>query len=173
MKKIALVAYAAGALAATGTWLYSHAERYQDSIVLVVEDQPHDVMGMAGNWWDHVSRQCSQVYTVPLSSLDWLAVRGVLSDEPRFQYAEATPLKVMRQGAWYMVEVEFPGLEPAIVLMERKAGGFDIQANAAWSGATAPLLPGPQIRAHFHKHFPEAPEGLVRCFEPTLEQFRP
>jgi hypothetical protein len=173
MKIPALLACGVAVFAAGAVWLQSHVERFDDSFVLVLENQPHDVIGMADNWWTHVSRQCSQVHTVPVSSLDWLAVRGVLSDEAQFQYSEATPLTVMRQGAWYMVEVELSALEPAIVLMEHKEGGFDVHDDAAWSGAAGPLMPGPLIRGYFQKHFSEAPDALIDCFEPALEQFRP
>lgn len=174
MRRVTLVSLLVAVLAAAGVGL-SHLERYEDSVIFVIGDKAYDPLGSARNVYNRVSRDCSSVVEVSRQSKAWREIRDELSQMKDPYPTAATPLRIMRMGSWTIAESEFADLEPAIFVLsqeqEQGLGKLHIHREGTWSGTTAPLKPGPIIRAYMRKQIPTAPEALIRCFEPTLGHF--
>lgn len=180
MRRITLVSLLVAVLAVAGVGL-SHLERYEDTVIFVAGDKAYDPLGSARNVYNRVSRDCSAVVEVPRQSKAWREIRDELSHMKDPYPTAATPLRIMRLGSWTIAESEFADLEPAIFVLSQEQdqdrgpgqglGKLHIHTEGTWSGTTAPLKPGPIIRAYMRSQIPTAPEALIRCFEPTLGHF--
>lgn len=176
MRRITLISLLVAVLAVAGVGL-SHFEKYEDDVIFVAGDQAYDPLGVARNLYNRVSRDCSAVVEVPRQSKEGLEIQAELSHMKDPYPTAATPLRIMRLGSWVIVESEFADLEPAIFVLSREQdqrlgqGKLHIHKEGTWSGTTAPLKPGPIIRAYMQRQIPMAPEALIRCFEPTLGHF--
>lgn len=176
MRRVTLVSLLVVVLAAAGVGL-SHFERYENAVIFVTGDQAYDPLGAASNLYNRVSRDCSAVVEVPRQSKEWREIQAELSHMQDPYPTAATPLRIMRSGSWVIAESEFADFEPAIFVLSQEQeqgqglGKLHIHREGTWSGTTAPLKPGPIIRAYLRSQIPTAPEALIRCFEPTLGHF--
>lgn len=170
MRRSAIVAIVITIVAAAAYGL-SHFEKYEHSVIFVTSSTVYDPFGNVKNFYNRISRDCSAVVEVQRQSKEWLEIKTELSHMKEPYPTEATPLRVMRQGSWYMVESEFSALEPAIFLLSQNEGKLQIHVQGIWSGTPAPWTPGPIIRKYMQSKVPTAPKALIGCFEPTLEHF--
>lgn len=160
------------ALICTGAYALSHFERHEDSFIFVTKESVYDPLGVASDFYNRITRDCSTVSVVPSKSEDLNAIKNVLSHLKEPVATPAIPLSIMREGDWFIVESDFEQLEPAIFLLNKHGSNFDVLTTAIWSGTPAPWKPGPEIRKYMKAKAPEAPTSLIRCFEPTLEHFK-
>jgi hypothetical protein len=73
---------------------------------------------------------------------------------------------------WTLVEVEFAGLLPAVVIIQTKENQSFVLANAVWSGYTKPWKSAPFIRKYISSNAHGAPPALINCFEPQSQSFK-
>lgn len=158
---------------AAGVWFaYTHVERYENSYILVTAKHVYDPLGHIKDLFNRLSRDCSHVIVVAPLSQDWLAIRKELSHLKELYETEATPLRIMQEGTWFLAKAEFAALEPAIFALNYEGHTLQVRTNGVWSGAAGPWVPGPLIREYIQSHVPSVPHSLVQCFEPTLEHFK-
>ena len=148
----------------------SHVERYESSFIYVTKDRAYDPLGISRDIYNQLSRDCSSVVTLSSQTEDWKTIQSLLShlSEPK---ETPTPLTIMREGNWFLVESDFVQLEPAIFLIEKRNQGLAMSKDAIWSGTPGPWKPGPEIRKFMQAKSPQTPSSLIRCFKPTLAHF--
>jgi hypothetical protein len=149
----------------------SHVERYENSFIYVTKDRAYDPLGISRDIYNQLSRDCSSVVTLSPQTEDWKAIQNLLSHLSEPKETPATPLTIMREGNWFLVESDFVQLEPAIFLIEKRNQGLAVSKDAIWSGTPGPWTPGPEIRKLMQAKSPQTPSSLIRCFKPTLAHF--
>jgi len=133
---------------------------YEGSLFIVTKDRWHDVIGMAQARITRATRDCHTVSSLARSSGDWQRIKAHLG---KATGGWASPLQVLHEGAWYLVESEFENAEPAIVLIENTQNG--LAERASWGGNPGPFLLEPVMWAHLRNAAPQAPNSLIQCFE--------
>ena len=78
---------------------------------------------------------------------------------------------VWARDEWFLAEVEFDTLLPAVVVIQTTAQGPRIVPNAVWSGLTKPWVAGPHIRHYLLKQAPDIAPTLLNCFELRTPSF--
>lgn len=146
-------------------------ERHDDSYVLNVDGARFDVLGHANDQLIQATRRCDAVNQENTNDPMAEAVKTALS---AYSLPDSRSL-VLRQlssvGSWFLAEVEFSDLQPAVVLLKNSENGFTINNRAVWSGPVDPWVAGPWIRRYLLKRAPEAPSVLWACFDPTPHLF--
>jgi hypothetical protein len=79
--------------------------------------------------------------------------------------------QISTSGSWVLAEVEFPQLQPAVILLNQKAQEYTIDNGLIWSGTADPWLAGPWIRRYLQQRAPQVPDALLACFDPTKVLF--
>lgn len=148
-------------------------ESLDNSHVLNVDGVRWDVWGAVEENLNTLTRQCAGVKRVTdIQDVDfslWEAVR-------EYSPPDSRQLKVNQlhsMGGWYLAEVSFETLQPAVILLRKTGNKFEIQEGALWSGPVGPWLPGPWIRRYLQAQAVAAPAELLACYEPSPGLFKP
>ena len=140
---------------------------------VATQGQLYDPLGWLEDQANAWGRRCDKVASVPLSSQ---AAQEVLTRIGAFSPPDshtARALSLLRAGPWWLAEVSFESLSPAVVALHGEGHAMKIIERAIWSGSTSPWRPAPRIRDHLLAGAPGIPTDLVACLEPQSELFRP
>jgi hypothetical protein len=170
MKKY--VALTVLALTAVGV-IASHLdiEQHDDSYLLRVDGARFDVRGHVSAYLNQLTRRCAAVQGHTPDEPMAQAVKRAISD---FSPPDSRGLNVRQistSGSWVLAEVEFPQLQPAVILLNQKAQEYTIDNGLIWSGTADPWLAGPWIRRYLQQRAPQVPDALLACFDPTKALF--
>ncbi len=140
---------------------------------VATQGQLYDPLGWLEDQANAWGRRCDKVVSVPLSSQE---AQEVLTRIGAFSPPDshtARALSLLRAGPWWLAEVSFESLSPAVVALQGEGPAMKIIERAIWSGTTSPWRPAPRIRDHLLAGAPGIPTDLVACLEPQSELFRP
>ena len=132
-----------------------------------------DVWGAAQDRLNTLTRQCEGVKRVTeeqdMDSSLWAVVREHSPPDSR----QMKVRQLLSIGQWYLAEVSFETLQPAVILLKKTGNKIEIQEGALWSGPVGPWLPGPWIRRYLQRQAVAAPAELLACYEPSPGLFKP
>ncbi len=134
--------------------------------ILNVDGREIDAIGMAQEKWVKLTRNCSQVKQLEAKSDSYLAVQKLIQEYSPPSSESAHIIKLLTLQDWYLAEVEFKELLPAVVLMDTDKGQPRMVPHAIWSGETHPWLAAPFIRKYLISKAPQSPRQLLTCFDP-------
>ena len=134
--------------------------------LLNVDGREIDAIGMAQEKWVKLTRNCSQVKQLEAKSDSYLAVQKLIQEYSPPSSESAHIIKLLTLQDWYLAEVEFKELLPAVVLMDTDKGQPRMVPHAIWSGETHPWLAAPFIRKYLISKAPQSPRQLLTCFDP-------
>ena len=140
---------------------------------VAAQGQLYDPLGWLEDQANAWRRQCHTVKSVPLESKE---AQEVLTRIGAFSPPDshtARALSLLRAGPWWLAEVSFESLSPAVVVLHGDGPAMRIIERAIWSGSTSPWRPAPRIRDHLRAGAPGIPADLLACLEPQSELFRP
>ena len=140
-------------------------ERSDDSWLLRVDGRPVDLAGELAEWSTRLTRDCRDVQELPSQDpLHALAGRTIQDYSPPSSQS-ARIVHLSRQGDWLLAQVQFEELQDAVVLLSHSEQELKIAEGAIWSGSTFPHKAEPVIRRYLKSKAPQAPDGLIACFE--------
>ena len=148
-------------------------ERHDDSYVLNVDGVRFDVLGHANDQLIRVTRRCANVNQQPTHDPTAEAVKTALRGYSLPDSQRLVLRQLSSSGSWFLAEVEFSDLQPAVVLLENGENGFTINNGSVWSGPVDPWVAGPWIRRYLLKRAPQVPSVLWACFDPSPRLFGP
>jgi hypothetical protein len=152
-------------------------ERHDDSYFLRVDGSAMDVRGQVSAALNHARRNCDAiVQRLPSDLSDDPSTIAVIKAISEYSPPDSRHLKLRQllfSDPWLLAEVEFPELEPAVILLEKNANGLAIHNDSIWSGSTQPWVAGPWIRRYLRQRTPQVPSALWDCFDPTSALFDP
>lgn len=134
--------------------------------LLNVDGREVDAVGMVQEKWVKLTRNCTQVKQLDANSESYAAVQKIIQEYSPPSSESAHIAKLMTVQGWYLAEVEFKELLPAVVLMDTDQGQPRIVPHAIWSGETHPWLAAPFIRKYLSSQAPQSPRQLLACFDP-------
>jgi len=70
--------------------------------------------------------------------------------------------------AWFVLQADFDGLEPVVVLVRQEKAYTQVVAQGVWSGTTMPWNPAWRIRSFLGDRVPQAPPALLACVDPVM-----
>jgi len=144
----------------------------EQGTLLVVDGKSFDVIGAWSDRWTRWTARCDKVerltpeHTIYKASLENIKNYSPPASE-HMQVAS-----VWAQSDWALVEVEFKDLLPALVVLQRTQGQWQILPKAIWSGYTAPWKAAPFVRHYITTQAPELPRELSNCFELQSKSFK-
>ena len=142
-------------------------ESLDDSHVLVVDGVRWDALGHARNQLNRLTRRCDALAPREQNEAMAPAVTAVLSAYSPPDSRQLHVSQLSSKDTWFLAEVQFPHLQPAVILLEQNATGWSIHHRVIWSGSAAPWVAGPWIRRYLAQRAPQVPSDLWACFEPT------
>jgi hypothetical protein len=150
----------------------THVERFDTSYLVVTQDSVYDFIGMAREKWNSMTRDCDDVALDSGTSDKSKAIENYLNLGLVQSSGRVTVLTTAAQLDWYLVEVEFESLEPALLLLRYEQGKYVWFKDATWSGNPGPWVAGPIIREFIGTKVPSTPKQLLQCFKPRLSHFQ-
>ena len=147
-------------------------EPLDNSHVLNVDGVRWDVGGAVHEKLNTLTRQCEGVRRVTdVNDMDFSLLEAVREHSPPDSRSlTLRQLHSVRQ--WYLAEVSFETLQPAVILLKKTGNTFEIQEGAVWSGPVGPWLPGPWIRRYLQSQAVTAPAQLWACYDPSPGLFK-
>ena len=146
-------------------------EPMDHSYIVNVDGQRWDAGGAVLDAMTRWSRHCQQV-SVSSDAMPTPMLEAIRAYSPPQSHA-VKGVQWLSTGPWYLAEVTFPELEPAVIVMKNNHERVQIQDRGIWSGPVGPWRPGPWIRRYLLTQVPESPADLLACYEPTPGLFRP
>ena len=146
-------------------------EPMDHSYILNVDGQRWDAGGAVLDAMTRWSRHCEPVQ-VSSDAVPTAVLEAIRAHSPPQSHA-VKGVQWLSSGTWYLAEVTFPELEPAVIVLKNHHGHLQIQDRGIWSGPVGPWRPGPWIRRYLLTQVPSAPADLLACYEPTPGLFRP
>ena len=134
--------------------------------LLNVDGREVDAIGIAQEKWVQLTRNCKQVQQLDAKSESYLAVQKLIQEYSPPSSESAHIVQLMNLQDWYLAEVKFKELLPAVVLMDTDQGQPRMVPHAIWSGETHPWLAAPFIRKYLTSKAPQSPRQLLACFDP-------
>ncbi len=140
---------------------------------VATQGQTYDPQGWLEDQFNAWNRRCESVRRVDLQDADaQTALLRIGAFSPPDSHT-ARALNVLQAGSWWLVEVSFESLSPAVVTLRGEGENLKIIEGAIWSGSTSPWRPAPRIRRHLLAGAPEMPAELAACLDPRSDLFRP
>lgn len=140
---------------------------------VATQGQTYDPLGWLEDRFNAWTRQCDAVRRVDLQHADaQMALLRIGAFSPPDSHT-ARAIGVLQAGPWWLVEVSFESLSPAVVTLHGEGETLRIIDKAIWSGSTSPWRPAPRIRRHLLEGAPGLPPELAACLDPQSELFRP
>ena len=149
--------------------LASSYEQVDEGFILSWGDHVIDPVGDVKDASNRLFRDCSEISSVRQGSSAWNTISGQLSKLA--ERNQIIPRKILTQGDWILAEADFPDAEPAIFLLLKSQTG--VVTKAAYGGTAAPFNEVAAIRDFFVKEVPDAPDALIKCYEPVGPPFAP
>ena len=140
---------------------------------VATQGQTYDPLGWLEERLHLWGRQCGSVERVEPQHPDaQTALLRIGAYSPPDSHT-ARALQVLRSGSWWLVEVSFESLSPAVVTLHGQGDSLRIIDGAIWSGSTSPWRPAPRIRHYLMANAPDMPSELAGCLDPQSDLFRP
>ena len=131
----------------------------------------YDALGWLEDQTNSLTRRCDAVQRLdPQDPSALQALAHIKAFSPPHSHS-AQAHQVWRSGSWWLVEVSFATLNPAMVLLHGSDHSMAIIESALWSGSTLPWRPGPRIRRHLRTGAPAMPVALAACMAPQAAGF--
>ena len=131
----------------------------------------YDALGWLEDQTNSLTRRCDAVQRLdPQDPSALQALAHIKAFSPPHSHS-AQAHQVWRSGSWWLVEVSFATLNPAMVLLHGSEHSMAIIESALWSGSTLPWRPGPRIRRHLRTGAPAMPVALAACMAPQAAGF--
>ncbi len=141
----------------------------------VWQGSQHDVIGWLEDRSNQLWRNCSSVQKLARDSPRAEQVLALIREYSPPDSRQAELISLQQQGNWWVAELNFAKLNPAVVLLRQDGDQLLLPERAVWSGSTAPWRPGPRIRAHLKAVQPVSeslPEPLLACYDPVSPGLR-
>jgi hypothetical protein len=138
---------------------------------LATQGRLYDPLGWLEDQANALTRSCGAVQRVDLKDSGAQAVLARIREFSPPQSHSAQLHQVLRSGPWWLAEVSFDALNPAVVVLRESAEGVKIVEPAIWSGSTQPWRVAPRIRRHLRAGAPDMPAQLPACLEPQTGLF--
>jgi hypothetical protein len=138
---------------------------------LATQGRLYDPLGWLEDQANALTRSCGAVQRVDLKDSGALAALARIREFSPPQSHSAQLHQVLRSGPWWLAEVSFDALNPAVVLLHGSAEAMKIVEPAIWSGSTQPWRVAPRIRRHLRAGAPDMPAQLAACLEPQTGLF--
>jgi len=153
-------------LVSVGVFLnhFSVAQK-ENGLLLVIDGREVDAMGMAQEKWVKLTRNCERVAQLDSNTQKRLEILKLIQAYSPPNSESAQIVSLLKVEEWFLAEVQFKDLLPAVVLIQDLEGKLGIVPNAIWSGETHPWLAAPFIRQYISLKAPQAPKALLECFE--------
>jgi hypothetical protein len=140
-------------------------QKKDNGYLLVVDGREVDAVGMFKDQWLVATRNCKHVQAVAPTERKYLEIKQLVQAYSPPNSESAHLVSLMTTANWYLAEVKFKELLPAVVLIQQTDAGLQIVPNAIWSGETHPWRAGPYIRSYISTKVPHAPKAILDCFE--------
>ena len=140
--------------------------------LLLIDNRPVDLVGMAKNSWNRLSRSCSTVNSVLKDDPLYKSSSDLIKSYSPPDSNSANIASMISSQNWILAEVEFDSLLPAVVLIEGADKEQHIIPNGIWSGYTKPWESAPFIRNYLNTQVTDVPRDLTDCFEPSSQSFK-
>jgi hypothetical protein len=105
---------------------------------VAAQGQLYDPLGWLEDRVNAWSRRCDQVVSVPLTSQEAQEVLARIGAFSPPDSHTARALGLLRTGPWWLAEVSFESLSPAVVVLHGEGAAMKIIERAIWSGSTSP-----------------------------------
>ena len=140
--------------------------------LLVLGEHPIDVVGIARNQWNNLTRNCDSVQKLSSDQATYKLAKGLVQSYSPPSSESAQIASAWSIDGWILAEVEFNELFPAVVLIKNTGANAYIVPQAVWSGYTKPWKAAPHIRQYLARQAKEMPIELLNCFDPESHSFR-
>lgn len=140
--------------------------------LLLIDNRPIDLVGLANNAWVRLSRNCSSVSVMSKDGPQFQQSIDLIKSYSPPDSNSAKVASLIGADNWSLAEVEFDSLLPAVVLIKRVDKELAIVPNGIWSGYTKPWESAPYIRNYLTTQVPGVPRHLTDCFEPSSQSFK-
>ena len=144
----------------------------ENGTLLVVDNQEFDLLGIVDNKWNRFTRNCNAVSRLSPNEQKYQIAQSLIQNYSPPDSKSAMIASAWSADTWTLVEVEFAGLLPAVVIIQTKENQSFVLANAVWSGYTKPWKSAPFIRKYISSNAHGAPSALISCFEPQSQSFK-
>jgi hypothetical protein len=143
-----------------------------NGILMVLDGREIDVVGIAGDQWTQMTRNCKGVGRLQPSDENYRITDRLIKAYSPPHSQSARIAGVWGADQWVLAEAEFVDLLPAVVLLDFSGDDAHIVGNAVWSGYTKPWKAAPFIRDYLAKQVPALPGALAACFDPQSPSFK-
>lgn len=140
-------------------------QKKENGYLLMVDGREVDVIGIAQDQWLKAARNCENVLALEPTTQKYAEIKQLVQAYSPPNSESAHIVSLMATHNWYLAEVTFKELLPAVVLIQQTDAGLQIVPNAIWSGETHPWRAGPYIRNYISNKVPNAPQAILDCFE--------
>ena len=144
----------------------------ENGTLLVVDNQEIDFLGSVNNKWNRFTRNCNAVSRLSPNEERYQIAQSLIQNYSPPDSKSAMIASAWSADTWTLVEVEFAGLLPAVVIIQTKENQSFVLANSVWSGYTKPWKSAPFIRKYISSNAHGAPPALISCFEPQSQSFK-
>jgi hypothetical protein len=131
--------------------------------LLEVNGLRFDVRGWGADQMLQWRRDCTDVRALSTDDPTAHAVLKVIRQHSPPDSQSARALQLQQWGEWTVAEVAFDTLHPSLVVLRLKAGQWQVQDQAVWSGSTAPWHSGDLVRRYLRQQAPDLPSELLSC----------
>lgn len=148
--------------------LQPRIESLDRQLLLKINGQPVDVLGVIEEGWGRMVSDCARVRDVTAEPASNRAVLEALRDYSLPDSLSARVVGIYSASEWRLVEATFDTLPPVLVLMRARPEPSPLAIEALWSGSTYPWRTGPFAGRFLRARVPEVPGELVRCVKPRF-----
>jgi hypothetical protein len=141
------------------------------SHLMVVDGIEIDVLGKMQNQWLAYTQNCDGMSQPQAGQANFQAIQNAIQSYSPPQSQTAKIASMWTLGEWTLAEVEFEGLLPAVVTLQKSSNEHKIVPPGIWSGHTKPWMAAPLIRTYLKTQVPEVPVQLLNCFIPRSKSF--
>lgn len=139
-------------------------ERRDGRLLVLVNGVPLDLLGMASEYRQRLTSDCSQVAELSADAVEVESLLGVIRAFSPPDSLTASLHGVYATGKWRVVEASFDRLPPAWIVLHQAAADSKVpEVRAVWSGSTFPWRAMPFAGAYLQVQLPDVPPALLRC----------
>jgi hypothetical protein len=153
--------------------IFSHIDWVEtdNGVLFSVDGREVDAYGALQDRWRSLRYNCKHTTALDSSDAKHAQVKQLIQSYSPPDSHFVKNMVVWARDDWFLAEVEFETLLPAVVVIQKTAQGLRIVPNAVWSGLTKPWVAGPHIRRYLSKQVPEIAPALLNCFELRTTSF--
>jgi hypothetical protein len=155
-----LLVLAAAILSSHVSW-----QKRDNGWLMDIDGRPVDALGWLKEHALRWSRDCRDIRRLGVDDAAHAPALATLKNYSPPASLSARVNSMWSSGGWLLMEAEFDTLLPAVSLLRFDGTAWQVVPHGIWSGQTHPWMAAPLIRRYLADQVPQAPQGLLDCFE--------